>query len=81
MKKILISAIRLYRIIISPLLPMSCRFSPTCSEYSMEAIKKYGALTGLYLTVKRLLRCHPFHPGGYDPVRKSERSESSNGVK
>jgi len=68
MKKILIFLIRLYRLIISPLLPMSCRFSPTCSEYAVEAIEKYGSIMGLYLTLRRLFKCHPFHPGGYDPV-------------
>jgi putative membrane protein insertion efficiency factor len=69
MKKILISLIWLYRYIVSPILPMSCRFTPTCSEYSIEALTKYGVVRGLYLTVRRLLRCHPFHPGGYDPVK------------
>ncbi len=68
MKKILISLIGLYRLIISPLLPVSCRFSPTCSVYAVEAIEKYGSIKGLYLTLRRLFRCHPFHPGGYDPV-------------
>jgi putative membrane protein insertion efficiency factor len=68
MKKILISLIGLYRLIISPLLPVSCRFSPTCSVYAVEAIEKYGSIKGLYLTLRRLFKCHPFHPGGYDPV-------------
>jgi len=68
MKKILIFLIRLYRLIISPLLPISCRFSPTCSAYAVEAIEKYGSIMGLYLTLRRLFKCHPFHPGGYDPV-------------
>ena len=69
MKVVLIFFIRAYRLLISPLLPPSCRFTPTCSEYAMEAIKKYGALRGAYLGARRILRCHPFHPGGYDPVR------------
>jgi len=85
MRKILLCMIRLYRYLLSPLYPMSCRFTPTCSEYAMEAIQKYGSVTGLYLTARRLLRCHPFHPGGHDPVppvRKSEdRSGFSIGVK
>ena len=69
MKVVLIFFIRAYRLLISPILPPSCRFTPTCSEYAMQAIEKYGALRGFYLAVRRLLRCHPFHTGGYDPVR------------
>ncbi|RJQ40502.1 MAG: membrane protein insertion efficiency factor YidD [Nitrospiraceae bacterium] len=69
MKNILLGLIKLYKYAISPLLPDSCRFVPTCSEYSAEAIKRYGAVKGSYLSVKRILRCHPFHNGGYDPVR------------
>ena len=69
MKVVLIFFIRSYRLFISPLLPPSCRFTPSCSEYAMQAIKKYGAVRGVYLGARRLLRCHPFHPGGYDPVR------------
>jgi uncharacterized protein len=68
-KFVLISFIRGYQLLISPLLPPSCRFTPTCSEYAMQAIQKYGALRGVYLAARRLLRCHPFHSGGYDPVR------------
>jgi hypothetical protein len=69
MKKILISLIKLYKYILSPLLPLSCRFAPSCSQYSIEAISKYGAAKGFYLSARRILRCHPFNPGGYDPVR------------
>jgi len=68
MKWIFIFLIKLYRTFISPLFPSSCRFTPTCSEYSIEAIKKYGVIKGGWLSVKRISRCHPFHPGGYDPV-------------
>jgi len=68
-KVVLIFFIRGYRLLISPLLPPSCRFTPTCSEYAIQAIEKYGALRGLYLGARRLLRCHPFHSGGYDPVK------------
>ena len=68
MKKLLLALIRFYRREISPLKPSCCRFTPTCSQYALEAVEKYGALKGGYLAVRRILRCHPFHPGGYDPV-------------
>jgi putative membrane protein insertion efficiency factor len=68
-KSVLIFFIRGYQLLISPILPPSCRFTPTCSEYTLQAIQKYGALRGAYLGARRLLRCHPFHEGGYDPVR------------
>ena len=72
MKKILSmilkGCIRLYQIFISPLFPSSCRYYPTCSAYAIEAITKYGPFKGFYLSAKRILRCHPFHEGGYDPV-------------
>ena len=68
MKKFMLFMIELYRSYISPLKPPSCRYVPTCSEYAMIAIEKYGPVKGGYLAVKRILRCHPFHKGGYDPV-------------
>nr|WP_092074533.1 membrane protein insertion efficiency factor YidD [Dendrosporobacter quercicolus]NSL49074.1 membrane protein insertion efficiency factor YidD [Dendrosporobacter quercicolus DSM 1736]SDN00630.1 hypothetical protein SAMN04488502_11056 [Dendrosporobacter quercicolus] len=68
MKMILVLFIKFYRNFISPLKPPSCRFVPTCSEYALLAIEKYGVWRGLYLAIRRILRCHPFHPGGYDPV-------------
>jgi putative membrane protein insertion efficiency factor len=64
-----ITLIRAYQILISPFLPGSCRFYPTCSEYTLTAIRQHGAAKGVLLGIRRLLRCHPFHPGGYDPVR------------
>lgn len=67
-KAVLLAVIRFYRRFISPLKPPSCRFVPTCSEYALEAIQKYGAPRGLWLAIRRIMRCHPFHPGGYDPV-------------
>lgn len=66
--RLMIGAIRFYQLVISPGLPPSCRFYPSCSEYMLQAIAKYGALKGVWLGVKRIARCHPFHPGGYDPV-------------
>lgn len=69
MKQAVIFLLRLYKYAISPLLPPSCRFTPTCSEYAMEAIAKYGVWKGSGMGMRRLLRCHPFCAGGYDPVR------------
>ena len=60
--------IRGYQKFISPALPPSCRFSPSCSQYALEAVSKHGALKGMWLGTRRLVRCHPFNPGGYDPV-------------
>ncbi|UOF91754.1 membrane protein insertion efficiency factor YidD [Fodinisporobacter ferrooxydans] len=68
MKMILIACIRFYQMWISPLKPPSCRFSPTCSEYALQAVRKYGAVYGGYLSMIRILKCGPWHKGGYDPV-------------
>lgn len=68
MKGALLFLIRFYRSYISQLKPPSCRFVPTCSEYALEAIERYGALRGSCLALRRILKCHPFHKGGYDPV-------------
>lgn len=68
MKVVLLFLIRFYRGFLSPLKPPSCRYIPTCSEYAMIAVEKYGAAKGSFLAIKRILRCHPFHKGGYDPV-------------
>jgi uncharacterized protein len=68
LKKCLLLLIKGYRIFISPLKPPTCRFVPSCSEYALQAIEKYGPLKGLKMAVWRILHCHPFHPGGYDPV-------------
>ncbi len=66
--KVLICPIRFYQRYISPLTPPSCRFTPTCSQYAVEALQKHGPLKGLYLAIKRILRCHPWGGHGYDPV-------------
>ncbi|MGM9688920.1 MAG: membrane protein insertion efficiency factor YidD [Alloprevotella sp.] len=68
MKKLLILPIRFYQLYVSPMLPPACRYTPTCSQYAIEAIQKHGALKGLWLAVRRLLRCHPWGGSGYDPV-------------
>jgi uncharacterized protein len=68
MKRFMVLFIRGYQLWISPLLPASCRYYPTCSSYAIEAIEKHGALSGSWLAVRRIARCHPFRPGGYDPV-------------
>ncbi|MDR2501451.1 MAG: membrane protein insertion efficiency factor YidD [Treponema sp.] len=65
----LLLAIRFYQLAISPHLPASCRYTPSCSVYAYESIRKYGAVRGVCRAAKRILRCHPLHPGGYDPVR------------
>jgi putative membrane protein insertion efficiency factor len=68
MRTFFILLIRGYQVGISPLLPASCRYYPSCSAYAIEAFERHGVLRGFYLTTARLLRCHPFHAGGYDPV-------------
>ena len=69
MKKIVLGMIDFYRNYISPMTPPSCRYIPTCSEYAVIAIEKYGVKKGGFMAIKRILRCHPFHKGGYDPVK------------
>ncbi len=75
MKHVLLALIKGYQKFISPIKPATCRFYPTCSHYGMEAIKRHGALKGSWLTIKRISKCHPFHPGGIDPVpeKKAEK--------
>ncbi|MDH3492099.1 MAG: membrane protein insertion efficiency factor YidD [Acidobacteriota bacterium] len=69
MKHLLIDILKLYKSFLSPMLPPSCRFTPSCSEYAMEAVGKYGAVRGIWMGTKRLCRCQPFCKGGHDPVR------------
>nr|WP_205842170.1 membrane protein insertion efficiency factor YidD [Natranaerobius trueperi] len=68
MKTIFTLLILFYQKIISPLLPGTCRFSPTCSEFALQSLEKYGVFKGSYKSICRILKCHPFHPGGYNPV-------------
>ena len=68
MKTVLIALLRFYRYAISPMLGRNCRFHPTCSEYAIEAVQRHGALRGGWMAAKRVGRCHPLNPGGYDPV-------------
>ena len=69
MRQVVIATLRFYKRFLSPILPSACRFHPTCSEYMLEAVSKYGVLRGVSMGARRLLRCHPFHQGGFDPVR------------
>ena len=68
MKRAMLASLRFYKRRISPLLPPACKYTPTCSEYAMQDVERYGAVYGGYLAARRLLRCHPFAKGGYDPV-------------
>ncbi|MFB4210893.1 membrane protein insertion efficiency factor YidD [Shouchella sp. JSM 1781072] len=74
-KSILLAIIRFYRKYISSVLPPRCRFYPTCSQYGLTAIEQHGAIKGSYLTIKRILKCHPFHPGGFDHVPEVKKKE------
>ena len=76
MKLLLMGLIRGYRVVLSPLLLPTCRFQPTCSQYALEAVDRFGALQGSWLAARRICRCHPFHPGGYDPVPLRSQPES-----
>ena len=77
MKKILLKLVRFYQVAISPMKPPSCRFYPTCSQYGLEAIERFGPIKGTWLTIKRISKCHPLNTGGFDPVpEKQEKKES-----
>jgi putative membrane protein insertion efficiency factor len=77
MKKVLIGLVRWYQRRLSPLTPPSCRFTPTCSAYAIEAIERFGALKGTWLAIKRILRCHPWGGHGYDPVPEKKDKDRS----
>jgi putative membrane protein insertion efficiency factor len=68
MRWLFILLVRAYQTLLSPLLPPACRYYPSCSNYAIEALERYGAWRGGWMTTRRILRCHPFHPGGFDPV-------------
>ncbi|MGH9417694.1 MAG: membrane protein insertion efficiency factor YidD [Terriglobales bacterium] len=74
-----LALVRAYQRLLSPLLPPACRFYPTCSEYAAQAVMRYGAARGLWMAACRLARCHPFHPGGYDPVEASAARPGQGG--
>ncbi|PFN96414.1 membrane protein insertion efficiency factor YidD [Bacillus sp. AFS076308] len=74
LKKIFILLIRFYQTVISPIKPPTCRFYPTCSQYGLEAVQRFGAIKGGWLTIKRISKCHPFHPGGVDPVPEKKKN-------
>ncbi|MFD2133397.1 membrane protein insertion efficiency factor YidD [Pseudogracilibacillus auburnensis] len=77
MKHVFIFFVKFYRKVISPLKPPTCRFYPTCSEYSLQSYERFGAIKGTYLTVVRILKCHPFHPGGVDLVPNDKNMNKS----
>jgi len=72
LKWALLACIRIYKRFLSPILPSACRFTPTCSQYAYEAIETYGAVRGIWMGMRRIMRCHPLHPGGFDPVPPKE---------
>ncbi|MCZ6641890.1 MAG: membrane protein insertion efficiency factor YidD [Gammaproteobacteria bacterium] len=73
-KRILMGLVRVYQVTLSPFFGRQCRFEPTCSHYALQALEEYGALQGSWLAIKRVGRCHPFHPGGFDPVKPVRRT-------
>ncbi|HPI19863.1 MAG TPA: membrane protein insertion efficiency factor YidD [Candidatus Kapabacteria bacterium] len=76
MKQILLLLIKMYKLLLSPLFLNSCRFYPSCSDYAYEAIQTFGCIKGSFLAFKRIMKCHPFHPGGYDPVPTKHHFDS-----
>jgi hypothetical protein len=78
MKAVLVAAIRGYQLAVRPLLGANCRFYPSCSDYAREAIERHGAAMGSWLATKRIAKCHPYHPGGYDPVPEAAGARTSH---
>ncbi len=78
MRRIVIFIIRLYQTLVSPYMAPSCRYTPTCSQYSIEAIQRFGIFKGLWLSIRRLTSCHPWHHGGYDPVPPLDKKQTSS---
>ena len=78
MQKLVSSCIKFYQRWISPAFPPHCRYTPSCSEYTFEAVQKFGTVRGVLMGLRRLLRCHPLHPGGYDPVPESTDEKQKN---
>ncbi|HEX5055304.1 MAG TPA: membrane protein insertion efficiency factor YidD [Gammaproteobacteria bacterium] len=78
MRGLILLLIKIYRWLLSPVLPPQCRFTPSCSEYAELAIERHGVLRGMYLSARRVLKCHPFHAGGYDPVPEQESISNKN---
>lgn len=76
--KLVESLIRFYQVAISPLLPSSCRFTPTCSQYTLDAVRTHGAIRGSWLGLKRISKCHPFHKGGFDPVPPADKNRHNH---
>ena len=75
MKKAVIKVIRIYQLVLSPTLGGNCRFQPTCSQYAIDALNEHGIFKGVFLSLKRIAKCHPFHSGGFDPVNKCSKTE------
>ena len=75
MKKAVIKVIRIYQLVLSPTLGSNCRFQPTCSQYAIDAVNEHGIFKGVFLSLKRIAKCHPFHPGGFDPVNSCSKKE------
>jgi uncharacterized protein len=81
MKKILILLVKIYQWTLSPYLGSGCRFYPSCSHYALEVIERFGAFRGSWLSIKRILKCHPFHPGGFDPAPITSPSKKGGNKK
>ncbi len=81
MQRVIVGLLRFYKRFISPGLPSQCRFVPTCSEYMREAVQRHGAARGVWMGLKRLLRCHPLHAGGYDPVPEKPEAGTDSSIR